>query len=72
MGTNHKDRPAEVNALLSEAKNRIKANKVSKMKKIRIRDRDTKIKSALLLDLGDDDDSVDMMAGAIHAVGIQV
>ncbi|KMQ81364.1 metalloregulatory protein, partial [Lasius niger] len=38
MGTNHKDRPAEVDALLSNAKTRLQRHKVSKSKRSRARD----------------------------------
>ena len=71
MGTNHKDRPAEVDALLSEAKSKIKANKVSKLKKAKVKGRDGKAKPELLLDLDDEDDSMDMIEESIHAVAIQ-
>ncbi|KIE03116.1 Zinc finger, C2H2-type/integrase, DNA-binding protein, partial [Metarhizium majus ARSEF 297] len=71
IGTNHKDRPAEVDALLSEAKSKIKANKVSKLKKAKVKGRDGKAKPELLLDLDDEDDSMDMIEGSIHAVAIQ-
>lgn len=66
MGTNHKDRPAEVDALLSQAKSRIKAHKVSKLKKSKSKASDGKIKAKAFLDMNvenddDDDDSIDMI-----------
>ncbi|KHN99903.1 Zinc finger, C2H2-type/integrase, DNA-binding protein [Metarhizium album ARSEF 1941] len=61
MGTTHKDRPAEVDALLSEAKGKIKANKVSKLKKVKVKGMDGKAKPELLLDLDDDANSMDMI-----------
>lgn len=70
MGTNHKDRPAEVDALLSEAKSKIKASKVSKLKKAKAKSRDGRIKTELLLDLDDDEDSMNIIGESIHSVAI--
>lgn len=70
MGTNHKDRPAEVDALLSEAKSRIKAYKVAKVKRVKLtKARDAKLKQEPLLDL-EQDGGVDMIEESIHAVAI--
>ncbi|KAK2592844.1 zinc-finger protein [Conoideocrella luteorostrata] len=70
MGTNHKDRPAEVDALLTEAKSKMKTHKVCKLKKAKAKARDGKIKSEALLDLQEGGD-VDMTEESIHAVAIQ-
>ncbi|TWU77815.1 zinc-finger protein [Metarhizium rileyi] len=71
MGTNHKDRPAEVDAILNEAKSKIKAHKVSKLKKVRVKGRDAKSKPKLPLDLDNEDEHMNMIGESIQAVAIQ-
>lgn len=55
MGTNHKDRPAEVDALLSAAKSRIRAQKVSKLKNSAVKKKKTTMVKTLV-DVEDDDE----------------
>ncbi|KAG6237930.1 hypothetical protein E4U25_002176 [Claviceps purpurea] len=57
MGTNHKDRPAEVDALLSAAKSRIRAQKVSKLKSSAVKKKKkTRVVVKTLVDVEDDDE----------------
>ncbi|KAG5928485.1 hypothetical protein E4U42_000557 [Claviceps africana] len=63
MGTNHKDRPAEVDAFLSQAKSKIKAHKMSRLKEAKARARDVgMIKREPFSKMADDvdDDGVDL------------
>ena len=73
MGTNHKDRPAEVDALLSEAKSKVKAQaqKVTKLKRAKLKAKDGRMKGISVLDL-DDDETLDMIEESIHAGDVYV
>lgn len=69
MGTNHRDRGPEVDALLSEAKSKVRAHKVAKLKKAKSIAKDGKGKEAAVLDL-DDEDALEMIGHSIDAVVI--
>ncbi|KAG5941776.1 hypothetical protein E4U60_007712 [Claviceps pazoutovae] len=56
MGTNHKDRPAEVDALLSATKSRIRAQKVSKLKSSAVKKKKKTRVVKTLVDVEDDDE----------------
>ncbi|KAG5971361.1 hypothetical protein E4U55_001239 [Claviceps digitariae] len=66
MGTNHKDRPAEVDAFLSQAKSKTKAHKVCRLKRAKIKARDVGMKSETCVKMDDDDDGDD--GGGIDAI----
>lgn len=68
MGTNHKDRPAEVDAFLSEAKNMMKAHKVSRLKKAKAKARDVKVKKETVMDRDEDDDDDDDDEGSMDTI----
>lgn len=70
MGSNHKDRPTQVNALLSEAKNKIKTHKVTKVKKTKGKTREGKVKPEVVLNF-EDESTFDMLEGSIRAVALQ-
>ncbi|KAG5996297.1 hypothetical protein E4U54_002624 [Claviceps lovelessii] len=56
MGTNHKDRPAEVDAFLSQARSKMQTHKVCKLTKVRAKARDVRIKAKTDVKMNDDDD----------------
>ncbi|KAG6000070.1 hypothetical protein E4U21_005860 [Claviceps maximensis] len=69
MGTNHKDRPAEVNAFLSQARSKLKAHRACKVKKAKAKARVDSITTETYGNIDENDDDDDD-GGAINAVAI--
>ncbi|KAG5950216.1 hypothetical protein E4U53_005364 [Claviceps sorghi] len=67
MGTNHKDRPAEVDAFLSQAKSHIKAHKMSRLKKAEARARGVKV-IKMEPSIKMDDDVADLCRGSTTVI----